>query len=82
MERTEIAEKIKTLIEERNDIVVAGPDDPLDIDSFTMMLIITFVDEEFGIRLDLDKLDFDEFKSLNKFVDVVTAHEAAAANAD
>jgi len=35
------------------------------------MLIITYVDEEMGVRLDMDQLDFDDFKSLNTFTDLV-----------
>ena len=44
-----------------------------------MMLVITFVQDDMGIQLDMDKLDFDAFTSLNTFADLVL--EAAKAPA-
>ena len=43
----------------------------IDIDSFTMMLVITFADQELGVKLDMEKLDFDKFKSLNDLAKVI-----------
>ena len=71
MEREEVASKLKYLIEEQSELVISNNDDKLDIDSYMMMLIITYVDEEMGVRLDMDQLDFDDFKSLNTFTDLV-----------
>ena len=71
MERQEVATKLKNLIEDQSEIVIGNIDDELDIDSYMMMLIITYVDEELGVRLDMDELDFDNFKSLNTFTDLV-----------
>ena len=71
MNRSDIAAKLKTLIESQNDIVIHSYDDDLDIDSYMMMLIISYVEEEMGVRLDLEKLDFDAFKSLNTFAELV-----------
>ncbi|MED5575486.1 MAG: phosphopantetheine-binding protein [Pseudomonadota bacterium] len=72
MNRSEIVSKLKALIEEEAQIKIESEDQELDIDSFTMMLVITYVKEEFDIELDLDKLDFDIFNSLNTFADLVT----------
>ena len=71
MEREDVASKLKYLIEEQSELVISNNDDQLDIDSYMMMLIITYVDEEMGVRLDMDQLDFDDFKSLNTFTDLV-----------
>ncbi len=76
MDKAEIVSKLKALIEEEAQISISSNDEELDIDSFTMMLVITYVKEEFGIELDLDKLDFDVFNSLNSFADMVLAQEA------
>ena len=38
-----------------------------------MMLVITFADQKLNIKLDMDKLDFDQFKSLNDLADVIIA---------
>ncbi len=76
MDKAEIVSKLKALIEEEAQLSISSNDEELDIDSFTMMLVITYVKEEFGIELDLDKLDFDVFNSLNSFADMVLAQEA------
>ena len=76
MDKAEIVSKLKALIEEEAQVSISSNDEELDIDSFTMMLVITYVKEEFGIELDLDKLDFDVFNSLNSFADMVLAQEA------
>jgi len=73
MEKTEILAKLKSLIEEQGEIVISGNDDVLDIDSYMMMLIITFVGDEMGVQLDMDQLDFDTFKSLNILADLVAS---------
>jgi len=79
MDRAEIVDKLKRLIEEQDEIEIADADKKLDIDSYTMMLVITFVQDDMGIQLDMDKLDFDAFTSLNTFADLVL--EAAKAPA-
>ena len=71
MKRDDVTSRIKQLIEEQNATTIGGVDEELDIDSFTMMLIITCVKEDLGVELDLAKLDFDAFKSLNTFADLV-----------
>jgi len=71
MEKTEIADQLKQLIEEDTQKKIDGPDQKLDLDSYTMMLTITFVKEELGIELDMDTLDFDAFTSLNTLADLV-----------
>jgi acyl carrier protein len=76
MIREDVSAKLKTLIEEHNETSIASADEELDIDSFTMMLIITFVKEDLGVELDMNTLDFDAFKSLNTFADLVVQTEA------
>ena len=79
MTKGEIAEKLKALIEEQNDITIESLDAELDIDSFTMMLVITFVKEEMGVEIEMDDLDFDAFTSLNTFADLVLGSMSSAA---
>ena len=76
MIREDITSKLKALIEEQTESTIASADQELDIDSFTMMLIITFVKEDLGVELDMNTLDFDTFKSLNTFADLVLKTEA------
>lgn len=76
MIREDITSKLKALIEEQAETTIASADQELDIDSFTMMLIITFVKEDLGVALDMNTLDFDAFKSLNTFADLVLKTEA------
>jgi len=79
MDKAEIAEKLKKLIEEDTDKSIERYDEKLDIDSYTMMLTITFVKEELGVELDMDELDFDAFTSLNTLADLVLQKAKVAA---
>ena len=76
MERTEVISKLKNLIEEEREIKIASNDQKLDIDSFAMTLIIAYVGEEMSVQLDMDKLDFDAFTSLNTLADLVFSEKA------
>ena len=65
MEKNEIIKQLKELIEGQTEKKIESPDTNIDIDSFTMMLVITFADQSLNVKLDMDTLDFDKFKSLN-----------------
>ncbi|NQV83528.1 MAG: hypothetical protein HQ494_06875 [Rhodospirillales bacterium] len=71
MGKTEIADQLKKLIEDDTQKTIESHDQRLDIDSYTMMLAITFVKEELGIELDMDTLDFDAFTSLNTLAELI-----------
>ena len=71
MEKSEIADQLKKLIEDDTQKTIESHNQKLDIDSFTMMLTITFVKEELGVELDMDTLDFDAFTSLNTLAELV-----------
>ena len=73
LEKHEIEKKIKNLIEEEKEIKINSSDQQLDIDSFTMMLVIMFVKDELNIQLDMERLDFDAFLSLNSISDLILA---------
>tara|TARA_B100001123_G_scaffold380950_1_gene450962 strand:+ start:300 stop:548 length:249 start_codon:yes stop_codon:yes gene_type:complete len=73
LEKPEIVQKIKKVIEDEKEISIDNSNQQLDIDSFTMMLIIMFVKDEFKIQLDMEKLDFDAFLSLNSISDLILA---------
>ena len=79
MTKYEIANKLKALIEEQNDTTIESFDAELDIDSFTMLLVITFVKEEMGVEIEMDDLDFDAFTSLNTFAELVYGSMSSAA---
>ena len=71
MDRAAIIVEVQKLIEEQMEITIDGPDAPIDIDSFTMMLVVTFSSDELGIDLDMESLDFDEVKTLNSLADII-----------
>ena len=71
MTRDDIIDRLEDLIEEQIEKKISGPDEQLDIDSFTMMLIITYSEDELGVKLDVDQMDFDAFKSLSVLADLV-----------
>ena len=81
MERSEITARLKTLIERETKATITGGDAELDIDSFTMMLIIAYVGEEMRVELDMESLDFDAFTSLNTLADLVLKTEGKSAGA-
>ena len=65
MDSNEFSKQVKELIEGELHISIKSDDEELDIDSFTMMLVITFIEEEAGVKLDMDSLDFDAFTSID-----------------
>ncbi len=71
MNKTEIADKLKKLIEDDTKQTIADHDQKLDLDSFTMMLTISFVKEDIGVELDMETLDFDAFTSLNTLAELI-----------
>jgi acyl carrier protein len=75
MKRSDVIEKLKNLIEEEREITIVDNDQKLDIDSFAMTLIISFVNDEFGVVLDMEALDFDAFTSLNTLVNLIKTEE-------
>ena len=75
MKRPDVIENIKNLIEQEREIVIDNDDQKLDIDSFTMTLIISFVNDEMGVVLDMETLDFDAFTSLNTLADLIEAEK-------
>ena len=77
MDKREIATKLKEMIESLDEITIEGNGQELDIDSFTMMMIITFIAEEMDVQLDMDSLDFDAFTSIDTLTDLVLAESVA-----
>jgi acyl carrier protein len=75
MDRPQVIDKLKTLIEEEREITIDNNDQKLDIDSFTMTLIISVVNDEIGVMLDMETLDFDAFTSLNSLADLISAEQ-------
>ena len=73
MEKSELLKELKNLIEGQTEKKIKDENQDIDIDSFTMMLVITFAHQKLNIKLDMDKLDFDQFKSLNDLADVIIA---------
>ena len=75
MKRSNVIEKLKNLIEEERELTIDTNDQKLDIDSFTMTLIISSVNEEFGVTLDMETLDFDAFTSLNTLAALIETNQ-------
>jgi len=71
MEKNEVVSQLKTLIEDQTEKKIKDENENLDIDSFTMMLVITFAHQKLNIKLDMETLDFDQFKSLNDLATVI-----------
>ncbi len=70
MNRAEIIAGLKDLIESQTRINIEDENQQLDIDSFTMMLTISYLKEEAKVQLDMDELDFDAFASLATLADM------------
>ena len=71
MENSEIVNQIKTVIEKQMEKSIKSSDEDIDIDSFTMMLVITFADQKLNTKLDMETLDFDKLKSLNDIAETI-----------
>ena len=71
MEKNKIINQIKKVIEKQMEIEIKSSDENIDIDSFTVMLVITFADQKLKVKLDMETLDFDKFKSLNDIVETI-----------
>ena len=75
LDREQVKAKIKALIEKELKIKIESDDYDLvgtdTIDSYTMMLLILFINKEFGVKLDMEQLDFDAFGSINTIVGLV-----------
>ena len=80
MEKSEVLKELKNLIEGQTEKKIKDENQDIDIDSFTMMLVITFAHQKLNIKLDMDKLDFDQFKSLNDLADVIIASKYNTSN--
>jgi acyl carrier protein len=77
MDRSDISGKLKTFLETECRVAVPTADAGLDIDSFNMMLIITYAGEELGAELNMDSLNFDALMSLDSLSDLI-AKECSA----
>jgi len=71
MEKNEVVSQLKTLIEDQTEKKIKDENENIDIDSFTMMLVITFADQKLNVKLDMETLDFDQFKTLSDLADVI-----------
>ena len=75
MKKEQIVTQLKELIEEQTEKRINNNDEDINIDSFTMMLVITFADQKLNIKLDMDTLDFDKFKSLNDLANLILTNK-------
>jgi acyl carrier protein len=66
---------LRSLIEGELKIQVTSESQELDLDSYTMMMVILFIEEQSGIPVNLDDLDFDAFTSLSSLTSL--AQQAA-----
>ncbi len=75
MKKEQIITQLKELIEEQTEKRINNNDEDINIDSFTMMLVITFADQKLNIKLDMNTLDFDKFKSLNDLANLILTNK-------
>jgi acyl carrier protein len=71
VEKKIIINQLKELIEEQTEEKINSFEEDIDIDSFTMMLVISFADQKLKVKLNMDTLDFDKFKSLNDLANLI-----------
>ena len=75
MNKEQVLENLRNCVEK--DLKIKIKDNNQDligqkvIDSFCMLLLITFIKSKFGVQLDTKKLDFDAFTSLNTLADII-----------
>ena len=75
MKKNEIVDQLKTLIEDQTEKKIKDENENIDIDSFTMMLVITFADQKLNVKLDMETLDFDQFKTLSDLADLIIKNQ-------
>tara|TARA_B100001013_G_C24381205_1_gene352159 strand:+ start:255 stop:488 length:234 start_codon:yes stop_codon:yes gene_type:complete len=71
MEKGKIITQLKELIEDQTEKKINSSKENINIDSFTMMLVITFADQKLNVKLDMGTLDFDKFKSLEDLANLI-----------
>ena len=71
MEKEKIITQLKELIEDQTEKKINSSKENINIDSFTMMLVITFADQKLNVKLDMENLDFDKFKSLEDLANLI-----------
>lgn len=71
MNKEEIVRRLKALAEDQMEVVIKSPDETIEIDSFTMMLLVMFAEDEVGVQLDMEVLDFDRPQTLNSFSELI-----------
>lgn len=71
MDKSKVVQHLKEVIEQQTEDVIKNDDQELDLDSFTMMLVITAIGDQWNVELDMESLDFDQFNTLNSLADQV-----------
>ena len=71
MEKNEVVQHLKEVIEQQTEDAISANNQELDLDSFTMMLVITAIDDKWQVELDMETLDFDQFNTLDSLADQV-----------
>lgn len=56
----------KPIIDESADLIVAGV-----LDSFSMMKLISFIESDLGIKIDMEKLTPENFNSIEKIANFI-----------
>lgn len=71
MDKGDLIDGLRELIERELKIQITSDSQELDLDSFTMMMVILFIEERTGVQLNMDELDFDAFTSLASLTSLV-----------
>lgn len=82
---TRLIERVGTLFADTFHIAVPSPQtDLLDtgiLDSFQMVELIFQLEQHFGLRVDIDRIDLEELRTLERIARLVAAGNGAAGHA-
>ena len=79
--QTVTIEDLTRCFRERLNLIVESPDEDLFesglVDSLSLVGLIYELEQQYGIKIDVLELDFEELRSLNRIADFVTRKMAA-----
>ncbi|HUU26532.1 MAG TPA: hypothetical protein VM123_01855 [archaeon] len=71
MDREKCIKEIQSWYKEETGRELIDADQELNIDSATIVKLINFVEYDLDINIDMDKLNFKSFKTINSFLDSI-----------
>lgn len=71
MNEDDVIAELRQFLHQNDRADIVGEDQPLDLDSFLTLLVITYAKEEMGVTLDTSTLDFEAFSTLRTLADLI-----------